>query len=190
MCQTSSVIIVLAVVLAGLFGAGDQYLGSFSMHPWMADVSLLSTPWLLVAFLAGYTQRDAKRAALLGFVCTFFALVGYGVMTLSPLENAHLSGPAVAGLIGSESRVIVGGVVTGPLFAWFGQRWRADRAWRGALAIAAAFCLEPVAHSLVGLPIRSSTVLLAEVGVGIAMAVYIAAQLSTASGSNRANTSR
>jgi hypothetical protein len=27
------VIAVLALVLAALFGAGDQYLGSFSMHP-------------------------------------------------------------------------------------------------------------------------------------------------------------
>jgi ABC-type transport system involved in multi-copper enzyme maturation permease subunit len=180
-CHTWSVVIVLAVVLAALFGAGDQYLGSFSMHPWMADVSLLSAPWLVVGFLAGYTQRDPKRAVLLGLLCTFSALVGYGLMTLSPVENAQISGPAIAGFIRSQSRVIVGGIVTGPLFGWFGHRWRVDRAWLGALATGAAFCLEPLAHNLTGLPIRSSTVLWGEVAVGVAIAVYIVGQLATAS---------
>src|SRR5438067_1937341 len=113
----------LALVLAALFGAGDQYIGSFSMHPWMADVSLLSAPWLVLAFLAGCTQREPRRAALLGSACTFAALVGYGVMTLSPVENAHLSTASVSALIASERGVLIGGVVTGPLFAWFGQRW-------------------------------------------------------------------
>src|SRR5438093_8173224 len=96
----------LALVLAALFGAGDQYLGSFSMHPWMADVSLLSAPWLVLAFLAGCTQREPKPAALLGVGCTFSALIGYGLMTLSPVENAHLSGPAIQGFIQSQSGVI------------------------------------------------------------------------------------
>jgi uncharacterized protein DUF6518 len=181
LCHTSSMIMVFAAVLAALFGVSDQYLGSLSGHPWMTDVSLLSTPWLLVPFLAGYTQRDPKRAALLGLVCTFSALVGYGVMTLSPVENAHMSGQAVAGFIRSQSHVIMGGIVTGPLFGWFGHRWRTDRAWLGALATAAAFCLEPLARILYGLPIASATVLWGEVAVGIGMAIYIGAQLGTAS---------
>jgi uncharacterized protein DUF6518 len=178
------VIIVLAVVLAALFGAGDQYLGSFAMHPWMADISLLSAPWLAVAFLAGCTQRDPKRAALLGLACTFSAWVGYGAMALSPMEGAEMSGPAVLGFIRSQTSVIIGGIVTGPVFGWFGHQWRADRAWLGALATAAAFCLEPLARNLYGLPIGSSTVLLAEVAVGIVMAAYIGARLATASGSS------
>jgi len=172
---------VLAAVLAALYGAGDQYFGSFSIHPWMADVSFISAPWLVLAFLAGCTQRAARRAVLLGLACTFSALVGYGVMTLSPVEHAHVSGPAVVAFIRSEGRVLGGGVVTGPLFAWFGQRWRAERAWLGALATAAAFCLEPLAHIRAGSPIRSSTVVWAEVAVGVAMAAYIGGQLGTAS---------
>ena len=51
--------VVLAVVLA--FGGGDQYLGSLLAHPWAADVSVLSAPWLALAFLAGWTQREPKR---------------------------------------------------------------------------------------------------------------------------------
>jgi uncharacterized membrane protein (UPF0136 family) len=171
------VITALALVLAALFGAGDQYLGSFSMHPWMADVSLLSAPWLVMAFLAGCTQRQPRRAALLGLACTLSALIGYGVMTLSPVENAHMSIATITGFIRSESRVFIGGLVTGPVFAWFGQRWRADRAWRGALATAAALCLEPLARIPTDRAIRSSTVLLAEVAVGIAMMTYVATRM-------------
>jgi hypothetical protein len=166
-----------ALVLAALFGAGDQYLGSFSMHPWMADVSLLSAPWLVLAFLAGCTQREPKRAALLGIGCTFSAVIGYGVMTLSPLENAHMNVAAIAAFIGSEGRVFIGGVVTGPVFAWFGQQWRVHRAWRGTLATAAALCFEPLARRATGHDIRSSTVLLAEVAVGIAMVTYVATRM-------------
>lgn len=146
------------------------------MHPWMADVSLLSAPWIVLAFLAGGTQREARRSALLGVACTLAALVGYGVMTLSPVENAHVTAASVRGFLISEQRVILGGLVTGPLFGWFGYRWRVERAWLGALATAAALCLEPLARIQVGQAIRSHTVLLAEVAVGVAMAAYVAVE--------------
>ena len=167
----------LALLVAALFGAGDQYLGSFSMHPWMADASLLSAPWLVLAFLAGCTQREPKRAALLGIGCTYAALIGYGVMTLSPIENAHLSAATMGAFVRSEGGVFIGGVVTGPLFAWFGQRWRAHHAWQGAVATAAALYFEPLLRIPTGHAIRSSTVLLAEVAVGIAMVTYIATRM-------------
>jgi hypothetical protein len=168
-------IALLALALAAIFGAGDQYLGSFSMHPWMADLSLLSAPWLVLAFAAGCTQREPRRAALVGLGCTLSALIGYGVMTLSPIENAHLTVTSIRGFMISESRVFLGGLVTGPLFAWFGQRWRVQRAWLGALATAAALCLEPLVRIPAGREIRSGTVFLAEVALGVALAAYVAA---------------
>jgi hypothetical protein len=155
-----------------------------SWHPWAADVSLLSAPWLVVAFLAGSTQRDARRGALLGLACTFVALLGYGLMTLSPVENAHLGVQTVRGFVESERRVLVGGLVTGPLFGWFGQRWRARRAWFGALATAAALCLEPLARIRAGQPTRFRTVSMTEVLVGLALATYFVVEArSTHSGS-------
>ena len=166
-------VVVVALVLAALFGGGDQYLGSLSWHPWAAEVSLLSAPWLLVAFLAGCTQQDPWRAALLGFACTAAALLGYGLMTLSPVENAQLNLHTVAGFVRSESPVVVGSVFTGPLFGWFGQRWRTERAWLGALVAAATVCLEPFARAAVGNGIRFRAVSLAEVSAGLAMAVYV-----------------
>jgi hypothetical protein len=167
------VIVVLALLLAALFGAGDQYLGSFSMHPWMADVSLLSAPWLLLPFLAGWTQREPKRAALLGLGCTFAALLGYGLMTLSPFESAELTTATARGFLVSSSRIFLGALMTGPLFAWLGYRWRVERDWRGALATAAALCLEPLAHA-----IRSGTVRLAELAAGLALAGYFAVRIA------------
>jgi hypothetical protein len=143
----------------------------------MTDISLLSAPWLLLAFFAGVTQRESRRAALLGIGCIFSALIGYGAMTLSPVESAHMSVGTIGAFVGSEGGVFIGGMVTGPLFAWFGQRWRVHRAWRGALVTAAALSFEPLARIPTGHGIRSSTVLLTEVAVGIAMAAYVATRM-------------
>jgi Family of unknown function (DUF6518) len=169
-------VVALALAVSAVFGAADQYLGSFSAHPWAADVSLLSAPWLVLAFAAGWTQTEPGRAALAGLACTFAALVGYGVMTLSPIEQARLTVVGVEGLVRSESRVIVGGLVTGPVFGWLGQRWRVGRRWPGAALVAAAVCLEPVARALAGgqYAIRFRDVWLAEVAVGLAMLAYVA----------------
>src|SRR2546430_16294803 len=106
------VVTALALLLAAVFGAGDQYLGSFAMHPWMADVSLLSAPWLVLAFAAGYTQREPRRAALLGLGCTFAALIGYGLMTLSPFEGADLTATTARGFLVSSHRIFLRAPVT------------------------------------------------------------------------------
>lgn len=166
--------VLVALVLAAAFGAGDQYLGSMSWVPWAADVSLLSAPWLVLAFVAGWTQRDPRRAAILGLACTASAFVAYGLMTLSPLENAHLTYTTVAGFARSESRVVIGGVLTGPLFGWFGQQWRSRHAWLGAIVTAAAVTLEPLVRIPAGREIRFRAVWIAEVAVGLAMAGYVA----------------
>ena len=172
-------VIALALLLSVAFGAGDQYLGSLagSGHVWAAgwssDVSLLSAPWLVLPFVAGVTQRDPRRAALLGFACTYAALLGYGLMTLSPVEHAHLTAATVRGFIVSERAVLVGGVVTGPLFGWFGQQWRTRRAIAGALVTATVLCLEPFARRAVARPIIDRDVWLAEVAAGLALAAAV-----------------
>ncbi len=138
-------------------------------------MSLLSAPWLVLAFVAGWTQRGPRRAALLGMACTFAALVGYGLMTLSPVEHAHLTLQSSAAFVRSGVGVFAGAIVTGPLFGWFGYRWRAGRAWAGASLAAAAVLLEPLAHSAAGSAIRFRTISVAEIAVGTALAVYVAA---------------
>jgi hypothetical protein len=165
------VVVIIALVLSAAFGAGDQYLGSMSWHPWAADVSLLSAPWIVLAFLAGCTQREPRRAALVGLACTAAALVGYGVMTLSPVENAVLTGRSVAGLVQSEGRVIVGALLTGPLFGWLGCRWRTRGDWLAAVATASLLCLEPLARIPAGEAIRFRAVWAAEVAAGLVLAL-------------------
>jgi Family of unknown function (DUF6518) len=166
--------IVLALVLSAAFGAGDQYLGSLSAHPWGADVSLLSAPWLVLPFLAGATQREPRRAALAGLACTYAALLGYFLLTDSPLENAHYSLAGVRGFVVSDPAVVIGGLVTGPLFGWFGQQWRTRRALLGALAVAGALCLEPFARRASVDPIRFRDVWVAEIAAGSVVAAYVA----------------
>jgi hypothetical protein len=95
-------------------------------------------------------------------------------MTLSPVENANLNLQSIHALVVSESRVIVGGLITGPLFGWFGNRWRNERAWLGALAAVGAVCFEPLARASVGDSIRFRSVWLAEVAVGVVMLAYVA----------------
>ena len=172
-------VVALALVLSAAFGAGDQYLGSLtgSGHAWAfgwsSDVSLLSAPWLVLPFVAGMTQRDPRRAALLGLACTYAALVGYALLTLSPVENAHFTLAGLRGFAISERSVLLGGIVTGPLFGWFGQQWRTRRAIVGALVTAAALCLEPLARRVSVDPIRYRSVWLTEVVIGVVFAASV-----------------
>jgi Family of unknown function (DUF6518) len=181
----SGLTVALVLVLSAAYGAGAQYLGSI-VHTWGPDVASLSAPWLLLAFLAGATQRDPLRAAVLGLGATFAALVGYFLLTDSPLEGAQYSLGNTHGFFLSNAPVVLGGIVTGPLFGWFGQQWRTRRAIAGALIAAAAFCLEPLArraavrpiHTLgadyaVTNPIDSHVVVAAEIAVGLALAAAV-----------------
>ena len=170
-------VVALALLLSAAFGAGDQYLGSGHVFGlgWPTDVSLLSAPWLLLAFVAGCTQRDPRRAALLGFGCTAAALLGYFLLTDSPTEGAHYTVANARGFFVSEHLVLLGAVVTGPLFGWFGQQWRVHRRIAGALVTAAALCLEPLVRRASVDPIRYRSVWVAELVAGLVLvgAVYL-----------------
>jgi hypothetical protein len=169
------VAIALALVLSAAFGAFDQYLGSGHIAgiTWATDVSLLSAPWILLAFLAGATQRDPKRGALLGLACTYAALLGYCVMTLSPAEGADFTFATFRGFVYSERAVLVGGLFTGPLFGWFGQQWRTGKMLAGALLVAAALCFEPLARLLSVNPVQRDVVIVAEIVAGLVFAVFV-----------------
>jgi hypothetical protein len=93
-------------------------------------------------------------------------------MTLSPIEHAHLTLDSLRGFVASERAVFIGGIVTGPLFGWFGQQWRTRRALLAALVVAGALCVEPLARRETLNPIRFRDVWLAEVAVGLVVAGY------------------
>jgi hypothetical protein len=176
------------IVLAAGFGATDQYLGSrgFVLGPWATQASLLSAPWLLVAFAAGWSQPRTRPAIVLGLAATFAALAGYWAMTLSPVEGAAVTARGVRGLLMSQSALIAGGLVTGPLFGWLGHRWRVHRDSRSALAAALAVCCEPLAHAADGASVGFGGVWAAEVAAGLALVAYVAvASGRTATGRRR-----
>jgi hypothetical protein len=95
-------------------------------------------------------------------------------MTLSPVENAHLSTTTLAAFVRSERLVLAGGIVTGPLFGWFGHQWRVRRARLGAVITALAICLEPAIHIPAHRGVEASSVWLAEVCVGVLAVSYFA----------------
>jgi hypothetical protein len=167
---------ILAVVIGGMFGTADQYLGSVSHIPWLVETSLLSAPWLVLPFVFGCTQRRLGRAMTIGCVATAAALLGYFIMTLTPVEGVHLNGSIgpILALLHSEARVILGGVVTGPLYGYLGFRWRTTRAWLSASLVAGAICLEPLAAAAVGHLPQFETVWITELTVGLIAAVYFA----------------
>jgi len=138
-------------------------------------LSQLSAPWLLLPFAFGCSQPRANRAALIGLVATVAGLFGYFLMTLGPFEGGHasLNLRAARGLLLSNTWVIAGGLVTGPLYGFLGQRWRTRRAWMSAVLVTAAFCLEPLAETAANRRFPgASTVWPLEVLTGLILAVY------------------
>jgi hypothetical protein len=164
------VVVAFAILTSFLFGAADQYLGSVvTLGPWAVAVSTMSAPWLVLPFLVGTTRRTAQQGALIGLAATGAALIGYFAMTLSPIEGVTLSQIDLPRFAVSQTRNIVGGLITGPLFGLFGFRWRAQRSWIGALVIAAALCLEPLAHVVTGnSAAQPPPVWIGEIAVGLA----------------------
>lgn len=77
---------------------------------------------------------------------------------------------SVIGFFRSEAPVLVGGLITGPVFGWFGHRWLVARVWTGALVPAAACCFEPLAEGAMRPHvITSALVQLVEIVVGLVM---------------------
>jgi hypothetical protein len=167
----------LAIALAALFGAADQFLGARAsvVGSWATAFSLLSAPWLLIAFSAGWSQPTVRRAVILGFICPLAALVGYWAMTLSPIEGAVVTARGIRGLLVGQSSYVVGALLTGPLLGWFGHRWRETRDRGGALIAALLVCFEPLAHAAVGTSVSFSGVWAAEIVAGLALGAYVVA---------------
>lgn len=169
---------VLASVISFVFGALDQYLGgSWTVTHigfWAVAVSLMSAPWLALPFLFGCTQVRPSGAVRIGLAATLSALLGYFVMTLSPLEGVSWSHVDVVGFLRSQMHVIIPGLVSGPVFGWLGFRWRTTRSWVSAAWIAGAFCLEPLARRAVGQPLPVASAGAVEILAGLLMASYFA----------------
>jgi hypothetical protein len=159
-------------VLSAAYGAGTQYLGA-RIYPWGPEVAQLSAPWLAIAFFGGWTQKDARRGVLVGLACTVAALVGYWLMTDSPVEGSQYTLGLARAFFISNYRVVIGALATGPLFGWLGQQWKTHRSLTGPLLLAAAFCLEPLARQVTIEPFSQARVIVGEVAVGLLLAAAV-----------------
>jgi len=176
---------VIAILVGLAYGGGDQYLGSLrpmvELGSWTPTAAQMSAPWLLLPFALGATQVNPRRAMLLGLVVTEAAMVGYVAMTVSPIENVPTAAaPAAAAammLAGGNIAYAIAGLVTGPVYGLLGQRWRVNRWWVSAAAVAGALFLEPWARVAVGQLSPPSVVWIVEVAVGAVVTVYFAARL-------------
>ncbi|HJP65313.1 MAG TPA: DUF6518 family protein [Actinomycetota bacterium] len=174
--------LVVAAVVGVLFGAGDQYLGSLTpmvaLGPWTVSVSQMSALWLLLPFVVGTTQDHPRRAMLAGLTASVAALVGYYLMTVSPMESVPLreAPHALIALLPSNLLWIVGGLIGGPLFGLLGHRWRIERWWPSAALVAGILVLEPLARLGRDQLVGPSWVWGAEAAVGAVLAVgFVAA---------------
>jgi hypothetical protein len=153
--------IVIALTAAFAFGAIDQYLGA-RHSSFLTEVSGMSAPWLLVPFLAGAWQASRRRAALVGLAATWFSVLAYVLMIISPMEGTHL-GARPPGLVGSWNQLslhvflvtaasqwlwFAGGLFTGLLYGWLGYQWHSRRSWAAALLAVLPVVLEPAARWL------------------------------------------
>jgi uncharacterized protein DUF6518 len=114
-------------VAAGLFKGDDSGL--------RGGIGNLSAPWLLVAFLPALGARTIARGAVVGFVSTVVALIGfYGSLTV--VLAGHLGGhgylPELLVELRANHLYFLAGVLTGPVLgaagAWVGRhrrRWAA-----------------------------------------------------------------
>jgi hypothetical protein len=169
------VVFVVAVVLGLGFGAGDQYVGSLAAGLWTVSLSQLSAPWLLLPFAFGCTQPRSSRAATAGLVATLSGLTGYFLMVMGPFDGGQwtMTLREMHGLFTSNRLIIIGGFVTGPVFAWLGHLWRTQRAWVSALAVAGSLCLEPLALVVTGRNYPGSAIVWpAEIAAGIVLAGF------------------
>jgi len=176
-------LVVGLLLLASAFGAVDQYLGTShlpgGLHPVAITISGLSAPWLLLAFCFGCTQTRPWLGALIGLTAILAALAGYFALMWSPFEGVHMTLATMGHLVlSSQARNVVGGLVSGPVYGWLGQRWRVRRSPLSALLAASLLPLEPIALALAGRASGPPAAYVAEVIAGVLLAGYFVAAMS------------
>ena len=157
---------LLLVILAGVaFGVlvawakGQDTDGLTPMSQIRNDVGNLSTPWLMLAFIAGARSRRPASGALLGLPATMSALLGFYVFTTMVV---NLGGHGFLGDFGLElwgNRIyLAGGVVTGLLFGALGAAWSEKLSLRTAVLAGALLVAEPIALVIFGVVFPNTVV--------------------------------
>ena len=111
----------------------------------------LSTPWLLVAFVAGSGFSRLRTAALAGLLATMAALVGFYLLSSIVQDLGGHGFFADLRLELSANRgYLEGGLITGPLFGALGSWWRRTRTLPASILAGVLLMAEPLALLLLG----------------------------------------
>jgi hypothetical protein len=137
---------VSAVLGAAMAAATDQGGTSRTLASQLRNtLGSLSTPWVLIPFVAGAVCVRLRAAALVGLAATMSALTGW-YLCATLIED--LGGHGFLGDLRLEfaaNRVyFVGGLVTGPLFGALGSWWRRERRAPTAVVAGALLVGEPL----------------------------------------------
>jgi hypothetical protein len=140
--------IVAAAFAFGMLAAlakGQSSDGIATMSQLRSVLGNLSTPWLLVPFIAGIRCVRRSPAAIVGLLATLAALAGFYVLTTLVVDLGH------HGLLGdlrlelSANRgYFEGGLVAGPLFGGLGCWWRQTRTLPISIAAGVLLMAEPL----------------------------------------------
>jgi hypothetical protein len=143
----------IALVLVGAFAfgllaawaKGQNTDGLSTISQVRSDLGNLSTPWLLVAFIAGTQSNRSRSGALLGFLATMSALLGFYLLTSLIVD---LGGHGIPDNLGRElwaNRIyLVSGALSGPVFGALGAWWRKTRSLHASVVAGALLIGEPI----------------------------------------------
>lgn len=147
-------------------------------------VSNLSAPWLLLAFLAGWSQRSRLWAAVAGALTDVAAIAGFYLAFLlidpgpgpfgRPTPTLTRIAENMGSWLGFIAPWLAYAVVAGLVFGLLGWWWGRSRSLLAGAAVCLAFVLEPVAWTLYDghLP-RPAVIWIAEAVVGLAALAWL-----------------
>jgi Family of unknown function (DUF6518) len=137
-------IVLLTALVFGIVAAWAKEPGAVSAVSEVRNFfGNLSTPWLLVAFVAGSGFSRLRTAALAGLLATTVALVGFYLLS-SIVQDLGGHG-FVADLrleLFANRGYIEGGLFTGPLFGALGSWWRRTRTQPASIFAGAVYAAE------------------------------------------------
>jgi Family of unknown function (DUF6518) len=147
-------LVLVAVFAFGLLAAwakGQDTDGMTASSQLRGALGNLSTPWLLVAFIAGTQSSRPRPAALLGLLATMVALGGFYLLSALVVDlGGHGFLNDLSRELSANRGYFQGGIVTGPLFGALGAWWRQSRSLHASLLAGALMMAEPLVLVLLG----------------------------------------
>ena len=131
--------------LVAAWAKGQNTDGIHAFSQFRGDVGNISTPWLLVPFIAGTRCMRIRSAALVGLLATTAALTGFYLLTTAVVD---LGDHGVIGDLRLEfwgnHVYFEGGLLSGPIFGALGGWWRQTQTIPASIVAGVLLMAEPL----------------------------------------------